>query len=134
MNERHPYFLFITDIRTPVWQPVLTEALLAWGALEAVAEMEVGARLRQAAACPQLDVRFVVLLDASQCQDAVGLVKSLHAEFPAVPLVVLTALSDLRLLRSVYKAGARDCLKMSLDARALRQLFTPVLAQILATD
>ena len=123
MNERRLHFLFVTDLKTPVWQPILTEALAGWGAVEAVAETEAVTRVRQ----DEPNVWPVVLIDASQCHDAVKLVESLHAEFPALPIVVLTALPNLRLLRSVYRAGARDCLKMSLDARALRQSLAPVL-------
>ncbi len=136
MNEQRLHFLFVTDIQTPVWLPALTEALACWGAVEAVAETEAAARLqkREVTALPVVlpdvgpVVLPVVLIDASQCHDAVKLVESLHAEFPALLIVVLTALPNLRLLRSVYRAGARDCLKMSLDARALRQALAPVLA------
>lgn len=132
MNERRLHFLFVTDLHAPVWQPVLTEALATWGTVEAVAETDIVERLGLVAADETRQP--VVILDASQCLDAAKLVETLQTEFAGLPVVVLTALPNLRLLRSVYRAGARDCLKMSLDARTLRQEFLPVVEQVQAAN
>jgi DNA-binding NarL/FixJ family response regulator len=114
-------FYFYTDPQNTTWSQVLAEAVAPWGIVETLTAATLWERLQTA-------LPAALLLDAGQCEDVAVTTEQLLQKFPALPVIVLTASPGWQLLRRVYQAGARDCVKMSLDPQRLRAELQQALA------
>jgi DNA-binding NarL/FixJ family response regulator len=99
---------------------VLERALAPLGQLHIVPEEEA----IRAASERTYDV---VLIDAGVVQDVVRLVTHLRAQQPQLRIVVVTASPTWQQSREVFRAGAADYLRKSLDRKKLRDQILAVL-------
>jgi DNA-binding response OmpR family regulator len=114
-------FLLIGDIAESQWPLVLHQALLPLGELAIVQEEAAVQAITQT----EYDV---VIVDAGVVHHPPMLISRLHAQHPAVRIIVATASPTWRRARQVLHAGAVDYIRKSLNKRELRSQIEAVLA------
>jgi DNA-binding NtrC family response regulator len=123
LTTNRAQFLFITDLHTHIWQQTLKESLAPWGELSCAGEHEA-VRLSQQTSYE------LIIIDSTYVTDVPTLIINLKAVQPSAPVVVVAAAPTWRLTRDNLKAGALDCIGMSLDSAELREAFKPTLAHL----
>jgi len=116
-----PYtFLLVGKAPGARWPMVLEQALAPLGQLYIVPE--------EKAVCVISERAYdVVLIDAGAVRDVVQLVARLRAQQPRLRIVVVTASPTWQQSREVFRAGATDYLRKSLDKKKLRDQIRAVL-------
>jgi|YNPBryunderm2012_1023409.scaffolds.fasta_scaffold04209_3 DNA-binding NarL/FixJ family response regulator len=116
-----PYtFLLVGKAPEARWPMVLEQALAPLGHLYIVPEEEAVHAVSERA-------YDVVLIDAGAVQDVVRLMTHLRAQQPRLRIVVVTASPTWQQSREVFRAGAADYLRKSLDKKKLRDQIRAVL-------
>lgn len=117
--DRYSFLLIGAGAETR-WPQVLKDALSPLGELHILSEAEavriVGER--------EYDV---VLIDAGAVQDVIRLIARLRAQRPRARIVVVTASPTWQQSREIFRAGAADYIRKSLDKRKLRAQMEAVL-------
>jgi len=116
-----PYtFLLVGKAPEARWPMVLEQALAPLGQLHIVPEEEAVRAVSERS-------YDVVLIDAGAVQDVVRLITHLRAQQPQLRIVVVTASPTWQQSREVFRAGAADYLRKSLDKKKLRDQIRAVL-------
>jgi DNA-binding NtrC family response regulator len=113
--------LVISNDPDSVWLEIVGDALQSLGELQVVSEQEASMQIK-------VKDYDLMILDATAISgDIATLVARLHKERPNVPIVVATTSPTWQRARQVFRAGASDYIRKSLDRErilaSLREVF-----------
>jgi DNA-binding response OmpR family regulator len=115
-------FLLIDGTSDEHWHTVFANALIPLGLLRTGTEDE-------AVQLVHSDSYDVIFLDASAIQKLTALVRALRAVQAGTPILVLTASPTWDLARELFRAGATDYLRKSLNPESLRAMASAALSR-----
>lgn len=113
-------FLLIGTTTETRWPKVLKDALSPLGELHIASERET----IRAVSEREYDV---ILVDAGAVQDIIQMIGRLRSQQPRARIVVVTASPTWQQSRAVFRAGAADYIRKSLDKKKLRTQIEAVL-------
>ncbi|HMN28354.1 MAG TPA: response regulator [Caldilineaceae bacterium] len=113
-------FLLIEGTSDEHWHTVFEKALNPLGELYTGTEDEAVQLVHSSA-------YDIIFLDASAINDLVALVTQLRHLLATTPIIVLTASPTWNLARDLFRAGATDYLRKSLNQEAVRTIAATVL-------
>lgn len=113
-------FLLIGTTAETRWPEVLKDALSPLGELHIASERETVRTVSE----QEYDA---ILIDAGAVQDVTQTIARLRAQHPRTPIVVVSASPTWQQSREVFRAGAADYIRKSLDRKKLRTQIEAVL-------
>lgn len=114
------HFLLVSDLTDDCGIQVLREALTVFGPLQVALEGEVYSHL-------QKQFYGVVIVDAGAVTSAPKVVSQIHTLSPNTKIVVITASFHWKIARAVFRAGAADYLRKSIDREEILTNFKAIL-------
>jgi len=122
-NNRDKIFLVVSNKPDAPWACTLKEALTPLGQPHFVTEEEVLAQIGQR-------VYDLIIIASGDIEGEIGdWVKNLHQAYPNIPLVVTTNSPTWRRAREVFRAGATDYVRRTLDKEKNLSFYQGVLQE-----
>ncbi len=111
-NPPKASILLINDGNESTWSATLRESLVAFGRLKIIKDEEAATEIQRA----HYDL---IIVDATTVQEPVKLVSRLHAYSTSIRFVVTSVTPTWQEAREVFRAGAVDYVRRSIDKEEL---------------